>query len=42
MIEKSYQTVDGRVISYCDNEAFDKKTVVFLHILKEFHPLIIN
>ena len=25
MIEKSYQTVDGRVISYCDNEAFDKK-----------------
>ena len=31
MIEKSYQTVDGRVISYCDNEAFDKKTVVFLH-----------
>ena len=31
MVEKSYQTADGRIISYCDNEAFDKKVIVFLH-----------
>lgn len=31
MIEKEYLTADGRVISYCDNEAYGKKTIVFLH-----------
>ena len=32
MIEKEYLTADGRVISYCDNEAYGKKVIVFLHV----------
>jgi pimeloyl-ACP methyl ester carboxylesterase len=31
MIEKSYLTSDGRTISYCDNEAYEKKCLVVLH-----------
>lgn len=31
MTEKKYSTPDGITISYCDNEVFDKKVIVFLH-----------